>query len=404
MRTELRTETVVVGAGPAGLLAARELAKRGIEVKIFEEHSVIGEPNHCAGILSVEGLKRLDVRPSTDFVQHEVKGGTVFSPDGTAIRIEGGSTRAYIVDRAAFDTYLAGVAQDRGAEIEKGQRVVGLTVRDGDVTGVRGKADVRSDVVIDCEGAAGSLARSIGLPRSTEGILAGINVEMPDVSVEPNMVEVWLGSETAPGLFAWVVPIGEMGARCGLACSGGDALRRLEAFLAERFGRSRHLEPVMWPVLTGGPVSRTYAGGLLLVGDVAGQTKPTTGGGVIMGGLCAVEAAKATMDAYETGEFSEDVLGGYEMSWRSALGREFSTMLSVRRFMNKVSDERMDNLFSSLKRAGLEPTLEGLVEEGDMDMQSGVLRSALTDPGMIRVLAGSLGRMAFGELRQFFNL
>jgi flavin-dependent dehydrogenase len=110
------------------------------------------------------------------------------------------------------------------------------------------------------------------------------------------------------------------------------------------------------------------------------------------------------MTAYDTGEFSEDVLGEYERSWRSALGREFSTMLSVRRFMNKVSDERMDNLFSSMKRAGLEPTLEGLVEEGDMDMQSGVLRSALTDPGMIRVLAGSLGRMAFSELRQFFNL
>jgi len=123
-----------------------------------------------------------------------------------------------------------------------------------------------------------------------------------------------------------------------------------------------------------------------------------------MGGLCAVEAAKATMNAYETGEFSEDVLGGYEMSWRSALGREFSTMLSVRRFMNKVSDERMDNLFSSMKRAGLEPTLEVLVEEGDMDMQSGVLRSALTDPGMIRVLAGSLGRIALGKLQRFFNL
>ncbi len=55
----MRTEAAVVGAGPAGLIAARELAGRGFEVKVFEEHTIIGEPNHCAGILSVNGLKRL---------------------------------------------------------------------------------------------------------------------------------------------------------------------------------------------------------------------------------------------------------------------------------------------------------------------------------------------------------
>jgi hypothetical protein len=64
----------------------------------------------------------------------------------------------------------------------------------------------------------------------------------------------------------------------------------------------------------------------------------------------------------------------------------------------------MDRLFGSLKGSGLEGTLERLVEEGDMDMQSGVLRSALTDPGMIGVLVSSLGRLALAELRGLFNL
>ncbi len=37
-------------------------------------------------------------------------------------------------------------------------------------------------------------------------------------------------------------------------------------------------------------------------------------------------------------------------------------------------------------------------------MQSGVLRSALTDPGMIGVLVSSLGRLALAELRGLYNI
>lgn len=400
----MRAEVAVVGAGPAGLIAARELAGRGVEVKVFEEHPVIGEPNHCAGIISVEGLDRLGIRPSAEFVQHEVRGGTVFSPDGTGITIVGSRTRAYIVDRGEFDRSISGLAQDRGAEIETGQRINDLIIREGKVAGVKGEKDVRADVVIDCEGAGGFLARKIGLLGPRDGVLAGINVELPGVELESNMVEVWLGNDLAPGLFAWVVPIGEKGARCGLACSGGGAEERLEAFLARRFGRVERSEHRMWPVLTGGPVPKTFSDGLLLVGDVAGQTKPTTGGGVIMGGLCALNAAEATAGALENGDTTAKSLLPYERSWRGKLGREFSSMLSVRKFVNGVSDQRMDGIFAAMRRAGMEPTLKELVEKGDMDMQSGVLRSALTHPGMARVLVESLGRMALGELRRFFNL
>ncbi len=401
----MRTEAAIVGAGPVGLVAARELARMGFEVRVYEEHPVIGEPNHCAGILSVEGLKRLGVDPSPDFVQQEVRGGTAYSPDSTSIRIRGGRTRAYAVDRATFDRHLARLALDEGAEIETGNRVSELLVKDGRVTGIRTKeGTTRAGVVVDCEGAEGSMARSMGLPRPSEGILAGINAEVPGIELEPNMVEVWLGNKVAPGLFAWIIPIGEGKARCGLACSRGDALGRLKAFLGRRFGDVVHSEPRIWPVLTSGPANKTFVDGLLLVGDVAGQTKPTTGGGVIIGGLCALEAARTASEALEQGDFSTDFLGRYEQAWRASLGGELSSMLAARRFANKVSNERMDRLFASLKGAGLEGAIEGIVDEGDMEMQSGVIKSALSHPSIVRVLIGSLGRLALAELRGLFKL
>lgn len=400
----MRTEVAVVGGGPAGLIAARELASKGIHVKVFEEHPEIGVPNHCAGILSVEGLRRIGVEPESKFLRHEVKGGTAFAPDGTGIRITGSRTRAYIVDRAIFDRHLAEAAMDAGAEIERNHRIKELIVDGGRVAGVQGDTDVEASIVIDAEGASGALARKMGLPRPGDGVLAGINVNVSDAQLEPGMVEVWFSENLAKGMFAWAVPAGDKGVRCGLATEKGDSLELLRRFIEKRFGLTEYGEPARWPVLTGGPVDRTHADGLLLVGDVAGHTKPTTGGGVILAGMCAMISAETAIQAFEKGDYSAGFLSQYDKMWKEALGGEYSSMLGMRRFLNSIPDPRMNRIFASVKSAGLEPALEKFIDEGDMDLQSGVLRKALTHPGMLRVMTSSLGRLALGELRGLFNL
>jgi geranylgeranyl reductase family protein len=400
----MKTEVAVVGGGPAGLIAARELAAQGIHVKVFEEHPEIGTPNHCAGILSVEGLKRIGVEPDLKFLRHEIKGGTAFAPDGTAIRITGGRTRAYIVDRAIFDKHLAETAIDASAEIERNHRIRDLVFKDDRVAGVRGDVDVEASIVINAEGISGALARRAGLPRPENGVLAGINANVPDAQLEPGMVEVWFSENLAGGMFAWAVPAGENEVRCGLATDKGDALKLLREFVKSRFGLTECGEPERWPVLTGGPIDKTYGEGLLLVGDVAGHTKPTTGGGVILGGMCAMMAAETAIQALEEGDCSAGFLRRYDERWRVALGGEFSSMLGMRRFLNSIPDPRMNRVFASVKSSGLEPTLETFIEEGDMDLQSSVLRKALIHPGMLQVMVSSASRLALGELRDLFNI
>jgi len=399
----LKTEAAIVGGGPTGLTAAREIARYGYEVTVFEEHPTIGEPNHCAGILSVEGLERLGVKPSTDFIQHQIKGGTVFAPNGTALRIKGSRTRAYIVDRAAFDRHLAEAAHDHGAVIKTGSRVKQLLTSEGNVQGVLTHEETPSDIVIDCEGLRGRLADSMTFPKP-KGILSGINVEVSNVQVEQGMVEVWFGSRLAPGFFAWVAPTGENSARCGLGCRGGDPWLRLNSFLKDRFGECTVKGPERWPIITGGPIDKTHCSGMLLVGDVVGQVKPTTAGGVIMGGLCALEAAVIAVQALEEGDSSRRVLARYDENWRRKLGKEFSTMLHARRIADKISDGRMDRLFSASRKAGLEETAMALIEDGDMDMQSGIIRKALTNPSVLKVGASVLGRTLFSELKVLLDI
>jgi len=398
----VRADAVVVGAGPAGLIAAREIASRGHDVKVFEEHPGVGLPNHCAGLVSVEGLRRLGIEPSGDFIQHEIVGGRVYSPSGVSVEVRGGRTRAYVVDRSALDAHLADEAAEGGADVITDARAEELLTSGGRVKGVRGTTfEASASIVVDGEGAGRRLLRQLTAPRQ-EAPLIGLNVEI-EAEVEPNMVEVWLGGRYAPGLFAWVIPLGDGRARCGLACPDG-ATERLGAFLKRRFGPVECPPPRGGMVLTGGPLRRTSFDGLLLVGDAAGHTKPTTGGGLVLGGLCAVEAGKVASEALEAGDCSGKYLGRYDKAWRRKYGGEFDAMLSARRLLDRLPDDRIDRLFSSLKGEGLEDTLREIVEEGDMDLQRGALGRALRNPRILGLLMRGAGRLAIAELVALVNV
>ncbi|MEM4728065.1 MAG: NAD(P)/FAD-dependent oxidoreductase [Candidatus Bathyarchaeia archaeon] len=402
MTTLERVEALVIGAGPAGLLVAREMARKGLEVTVIEEHLEIGEPNHCAGLLSIEGLKRIGVEAPPSYIQNSVKGGRVISPGGIIIELKDTRDRAYVVDRAAFDRNLAEQAVDLGADIRKGLRVRELVLKDGRVEGAKGRDwEFRADVPIDAEGGARTLAGQLGLIREGGGALIGVNVEVSGVEVEPEMVEVWLGSSIAPGFFAWVIPLGDGEARCGLACKTGDAQERLERFVKKRF-RNGEMGAIRGGlVFTGGPLKRTYGDGIILVGDAAGQTKPTTGGGVILGGLCAIEAGRIAADALERGNTSSSFLRSYQESWRKSLGREFSHMLAARRLFERLSDHQIDNLFRVVKEEEcIGELLKSQLQGADLDMQSGIISLVLKEPWLNMILLKSLGSMALETVKR----
>lgn len=59
----LKTDVLVVGAGPAGSIAARNAAENGAEVILIDKMSEIGTPKRCAEGISAEGLKRVNIKP-----------------------------------------------------------------------------------------------------------------------------------------------------------------------------------------------------------------------------------------------------------------------------------------------------------------------------------------------------
>jgi len=395
----LKPEAAVVGAGPAGILAATVISMGGFTTKVYEEHPVIGEPNHCAGVLSVTGLGKLGVDPSDEFIQNRVYGGRVYAPDGEFIEIRDRKPRAYVVDRARFDRYLADAASDAGVEFLLSSRVEGLRFIEGTCVGVKVGGDVHEPwIVVDAEGAGGRLLSRSKIETGQTGILTGYNAEIGGVEVDPELVEVWFGDRLAEGFYAWVTPIDESRVRCGLGTAGRDGFDRLRGFVRRRFGAAKLQVLTAGQICTGPPVDRAAYSGLLLAGDVAGQVKATTGGGVVVGGLCARLAGETAVDALGCGDTCWGRLSEYERRWRGLYEGELKTMYAARRLMNRLPDERLNRLLAGLKEAGLEDVLGDMASRGDMDMQAGVIREAARNPRLLYLLLRGVGVAALGEL------
>jgi digeranylgeranylglycerophospholipid reductase len=398
----MKTEAAVIGAGPAGLIAAKVISSKGFNTTVFEEHNQVGTPDHCAGIISVEGFERLGIPLDDSFYLNTIRGGRLYSADGTCIEIRDRKPRAHIIDRGGLDRYLAQQAVDSGAELRTSTRVNEIVSTKKGIVGLKTKDySVRSNVLINSEGAKGRLLAKAGIETGQQGVFTGYNVDIPGIQVEQDMVEVWFNDEISNDFFTWVTPVNEDTVRVGLGTSNPDGYSALCKFIKKRFG-DVNVPPIHGGlVCTGGPVKRTSYPGMLLGGDVAGQVKPTTAGGVVIGGLCAGIAGEAASNYLEKGVQTE--LDWYDTEWRRLYGSELSTMQMLRNMLNGIGDNRLNRMFSALNKEGMGSKITRLVSEGDMDMQGEVIRKAFADPGIIAVMAKVVGRVVLGEVLSFFG-
>jgi len=372
METE-EVDVAVIGAGPSGLIAAREASLRGARVLVLEEHEEIGLPCHCAGLLSMKGLGEIDVPSNGRYVQNRFRGARFFSPSNLSFTVEREEGVACVVDRYLLDNFLAEQASRNGSLIRLNSRVKTVEYRDERwLLNVNGHGWLRARLLIDAEGALPKVLDATGLKTlDAKNLLRGLQTEIKEVDVDPDFVEIHLGNRLAPNFFAWVIPLNDETARIGLACRDSNPRDLLFKFMRKRFGNIddenlRHLSFRSGLVITCGPIERTYNDGLLVVGDSAGQVKPITGGGVIFGGICAKIAGRVASEAIKNNKVGGDFLKKYEDEWRAKLQKEFRTALLVRRVLDKLSDKHLDKLFSLIIREGID---EILSREGDMDFQ-----------------------------------
>ncbi|ABL78185.1 geranylgeranyl reductase family protein [Thermofilum pendens] len=348
-------DVLVLGGGPAGLQLARFLKGYGDgDVYVYEEHERVGLPQHCTGLVSIEGLRKWIGVGERGLVLNRFRGARFVSPSGKVFLARRGSEVAAIIERKLLEEKLYEEAVSAGARVLLGARQTlggfALSVRKRGAIGV-------------IAGGTGFLSVLHGEKREFLLPALQLDVRVEDEVGDTDHLYVFLGEKFSRGLFAWAIPLEDGTYRVGLASRGNVLLRLKYLMLAlSRVGVKvvKRLRVFGGAVYTGGMVD-VYAGDrLFLLGDSAGQTKPTTGGGLVYLSI----AARALSDA-----ILSDRPEAYGEAVKRALGREMHVQLLVRKALNSLSDAELDELFQALKEVGGE---EIVASEGSMDVQSAV--------------------------------
>lgn len=351
-------DVIVVGAGPVGNFIAYRLAKLGYKVLVIEKQSRIGEAVCCTGIVGKECYDRFPV--ARDAILYEVHSARLFSPSGRALELRKDTAQAYVVNRARFDDALAQIAQGEGAEFLLSARVDEMVSVDD---GIRVKArcngvttSFEGRVAVLSNGFGGSLPKKTGVGRTGDFVL-GAQVEVNTNGVHE--VECYFGQSIAPGFFAWLVPTASDKALVGLLTRRNPGLY-LEKLLSQLTYQGR-VSTTNATINYGGipllPLKKTYGERLVVAGDAAGHAKPTTGGGIFFGLLCADIAADTVNEALDANNFSARKLSQYETKWRNLLGKELQVGYLARRIYENLNDSQIERIFDLIQSYGIHEEL-----------------------------------------------
>jgi len=378
-------DVVVIGAGPAGSMAASRLASQGHRVVMLEEHDEIGVPTHCTGLLGFDAFEEFEL--PREIILGEASSARFWGAAGQSVLVTSDRIRAAVIDRVGLDRLLVKRARTAGVDVRLGWRAENIEVGPRGVrVASRASAPIEGRAVVLACGASYRFHKALGLGVPSV-FLQSAQLEAPFAHV--NDVEVRFGREVAPAGFAWLVPLARNGsahARIGLMSQtrSRDRFRSFLGTLCERAG----FDPAALPaprlkILPLGPVARTYADHVIAVGDAAGLVKPTTGGGIYYGLLSGAWAAEVLDEAIHRGRLKANDLRRYETRWRQKLGHEIKAGLRFRRIAAGLDDASIDALIELGRVNGVVPLLQ---EKGSFNWHRKAAMALLAHPSFRQIV------------------
>lgn len=376
-------DVVVAGGSIAGLLCAREIASRGHSVIVIEEDYEIGTPEHCGGLVSLSGLEELGIVPFGGMFSHFIESADIISPNGGSFTIDSRKQKVVEISRRELDKQVAFQAQKSGAKIR-----VKTSFQEINEDGVR-----TSDGQIDCKIFVDAMGVSSLIHRDRTGILSSAQYEIYADWIRKGMIEVIFDQKRYPGFFAWVIPSGEGKGKVGVAGRGINAAHAMKNLLKDR-GNFSIVRKIFAPIWIKGPIENFVEGKTVIVGDAAGQAKPTTAGGIYTSGIGGILAGQAIAEFLKTDNKKE--LEQYQTRWNEKFGREFERQLLARKILERADNDTINRLLESVTPE----IINGISEGDDFDFHTGSIIKLLGVRGSVRTVQTLIG----GELRKLLSV
>ena len=328
-------DVVIAGGSISGLMSAREIAKKGHSVLVLEEGFEIGTPDHCGGLVSKSALHELGIEPTQKTFDSTINSALIYAPSGKYVEINSKKQEVIVVNRRELDKQVALQAEQSGAEIRvktgfKEKTNFGIKTTDGEIA---------CKILVDCRG-VGAL-----INNDRDGILLSAQYEIYADWIEDGKVEVYFDNVKYPGFFAWIIPSGNGVGKVGIAGREINVSNAMEQFLKNK-GNYSTIRKIFAPIWIKGPIKNFVSENIVIAGDAAGQSKPTTAGGIYSCGMGGFFAGNAITKYLESNEYSQ--LQQYQKNWRNRFGKEFEKQRLARKILERVDNKTIDAVFDTI--------------------------------------------------------
>ncbi len=379
-------EILIVGAGPVGCYTAKLLKESGYnKTVILEEHTTVGRPVQCAGIVSKNLIHLLQSFISDESILNQINGFNIIYPGVKNFFIKIPKV-AVIVDREKFDQSIA-----RDLNVEYNQRVSSIIKKSNryHVKTTNGN-NYKADILIGADG-PDSLVRRFLLNNYRNnkddnrdiktkyyyGMQYQIQLRENYQLFSNDIVQVFFEGDTP--FFIWMIPKNGTSLPLGIISNNGK--KKLDRFII-----NKKIQGDIMDVITGKiPIGLipTYYENIALVGDAACQIKPLTGGGLSYG----IQSAQMLVNCIK-----EQQLDKYDKVWKRRFGREIKFGLRARKIyenLDRTQRKKVFNLFRDNTH---------LIEEVvNFDHHSDIFREALKRPKLL-VEAGKILRFYLEDM------
>ncbi len=348
-------DILVIGGGPAGLMAARKTAQRGVKTLLVEKEKQFGL-KVCGEATSAATLAEAELSPSESFIcSREINRVLVYAPQQEKnVEISAGSigySGGFILNKMAFLEEMGRSALREGTEIWMAAVANQLVRQNGlfrcTIGTDRGAQLVEAKVVIGCDGMNSIVARRFFNPKDYRRISC-VQYKMANCHLaDQTRLEIFIGNNVAPGGYVWIFPKGEGLTNVGIGTQGAPARKRLDKFIEthpQRFQEAQVLSMGAAPVPIGGQIEELVQDGLMLCGDAAGQVIPLTGAGIHPSIAAGRIAGQVAAEALLEGNISREKLSAYPEQFNKTWSKRIIGSLKAQQLIVKLSDQELNQL------------------------------------------------------------
>ncbi len=352
-------DVIVVGAGPAGSMAAKAVAEGKHRVLVLDKKQEIGAPKRCAEGINIEGIKALGLEPDPRWAVNDIRGAICYSPSGKTVKTEFGVMKGYVLERKIFEKHLAAEAIRKGARYMVKTNARKVLKENGFVKGVKAEymgeeLELKSRIVIAADGVDSRIARDAGIDTRNvlEDYHSGIQYEMAGLNLEEeDKLHIYFGEKIAPKGYAWIFPKGDTVANVGVGIAGrlsGDGRRAIDylnSFIEshpEIFQNASPIEINAGGIPVGSHIKDMVDNGFMAVGDAAHQVNPIHGGGISLAMEAGMIAGEVASEALDKGDVSRESLKEYQKRWEDKFDTKLKKLLKLRSFLEKVTDKEFE--------------------------------------------------------------